>query len=313
MYERLHAKQPSHIQALEYALEAECDAYLANDWDGLPIAAQAAARHHAKVVFDAHEYGPLEYENRSDWWLYEPMIRYLLLKYAPAIDASMTVAPAIADRYREEFGLDPIVLLNAPERVPLPPQITDDGNIRLIHHGLAAEIRRPKHMIDTIALCDQRYSLHFMLMPTPYIEQLRKYAEQIARGRVFFHDHVPPDRIVTEIAAYDAGFCYIAPTNYNYLVCLPNKFFDYIMAGLAVCTGPSPCMAEVVRQYKCGCVFPSFDPHDMAATLNRIDFSQWASMRQAAREASEVLNAKNEMQKLVEIFQGLLGIDQGPS
>ena len=99
-------------------------------------------------------------------------------------------------------------------------------------------------MVETLALCDARYTLHFMFMPSPYIQTLKQLGAERVPGRVFFHDAVAPEEIVPTIAEYDIGFNFIAPTNYNYLVCLPNKFFESINAGLAILTGPSPAMAQ---------------------------------------------------------------------
>jgi glycosyltransferase involved in cell wall biosynthesis len=102
------------------------------------------------------------------------------------------------------------------------------------------------------------------------------------------------------------GFCFVAPTNYNNVICLPNKFFDFIAAGLPVCIGPSPSMAEIARSYGFGCVAPSFEPKDIAAALNRLDAAQLLEMRAAARRAAAEINAEREMGKLLEIYERLL-------
>ncbi len=291
--------------ALQGKLARRFDAYHANDWNTLPVAAAAAQRHHAKLVVDLHEYAPLEFENLRDWWLFEPLIRSVLQRYATDADALMTVAAVIAERYRHELGLDPLVVLNAPEYISPPLKQLDPHNIRLVHHGVAYQIRKPEVMIQTIALCESRYTLHFMLVPAPYIEALKKLAAEIAPGRVFFHDAVAPEKIVSTIAQFDVGFNFIAPTNYNYRVCLPNKFFESLMAGLAICTGPSPSMVEMVEQYGCGVVAPSFEPQALAAVLNQTSAEQWAVMQQAARAAAKELNAAHEMQKVVDLYERL--------
>jgi glycosyltransferase involved in cell wall biosynthesis len=217
----------------------------------------------------------------------------------------MTVAEAIAERYRQELGLNPLVVMNAPQAVPVPTKTFNPQCIRLVHHGVAFAIRKPAVMIETLALCDARYTLHFMLMPSPYVEELKQIAAARAPGRVFFYDAVAPEQIVPTIADYDIGFNFIAPTNYNYLVCLPNKFFESINAGLAICTGPSPAMAEIVQKYGCGVVAPSFEPQDLAAVLNQTTAEQWIAMQQAAREAAKELNATHEMAKVVQLYARL--------
>lgn len=304
-YERWYWSKQHNRQAFEYAIKTHCDALLANNWDVLPVAVEAATRTGARVVFDSHEYAPLEFENRRYWkLLFRPAIVYFMKKYALQVDASVTVAPVISERYKKEFGLNAIVILNAPKNRSLATRMPDFDHIRLVHHGVAIRNRKLEKLIETLALCDRRFSLHMILVDNDpgYIEELRKLANDLTPGRVMFHKPIPPEEIVIKISEYDIGFCFIAPTNFNYLISLPNKFFDYIMAGLAVCIGPSPSMAEMVHRYGLGWVGPSFEPQDLADTLNRITNVQLVEKRLCSREASKQISAEKEMKKLNEIF-----------
>jgi hypothetical protein len=138
-----------------------------------------------------------------------------------------------------------------------------------------------------------------------YLRKLKKLAGKLAPGRVIFHDPVSPDETVRRISEYDIGFCLIAPANFNYLISLPNKFFDYVMAGLVVCVGPSTSMAQMVHQYGFGCVAPSFDPHHVAETLNGLTTDELSRMRSASRKAAKKINAEREMKKLVDLYDQL--------
>lgn len=306
-------RQPIMRDALAKAVASRCDAFHANDWNALPVAAEAARRLGARLIFDAHEYAPLEFENRALWrLLYAPVAAHLLHHYAPRADASTTVASAIADRYRREFGFAPEVVLNAPDAVPLPDKaVGDSEEVRMIHHGAAIPDRRLEEMIKALALCDRRFSLHLMLTgnDAAYVGALKRAADALAPGRVQFHEPVAPAEIVRRVSEYDLGFCFIAPTNYNYLVSLPNKFFDFIAAGLPVCIGPSPSMAEVVRRYGCGVIAESFEPRDLAAALNGLSRERLSEMTKAARAAALEINAAREMGKLLEIYGRVLPWD----
>jgi glycosyltransferase involved in cell wall biosynthesis len=111
----------------------------------------------------------------------------------------------------------------------------------------------------------------------------------------------------SKITRFDVGIHPIVPTSYNNLIALPNKFFEFIAAGLAVCIGPSPSMAEIVREYHCGVIAPSFEAADIAEVLNRTTAAQWDEMKQASLLASQELNADHEMKKLLDIYQNLFG------
>jgi len=309
-YDHWYRVNSAHVNALKHACEIRHDVYQADEHDALPAAAEAARRHGAKLVYDAHEYAPALGEHSWSWkFLYRPKIEYVFRKYLPQVNASMTVASAIAERFKQEYALDPIVVLNTPERVTgIQSKNFDPDHIQLIHHGAAIRHRRLETMIEALVYCDQRYTLNFMLIDNDpdYVLQLKRLAERLSPGRVTFHTSVSPDEVVQRVSKYDVGFYSLSPLNFNQLVALPNKFFDYIMAGLPVCIGPSLSMAEIVRQYGCGVIAESFTPIDLATALNRTSAEQWVAMREAAKLASEHLNAENEMKKMLTLYETMI-------
>jgi glycosyltransferase involved in cell wall biosynthesis len=310
LYEIWYWRTKYRLKTLRCATQSECHAFHANDWEALPVAAIAAQNTNAKLVFDAHEYAPLELENRWYWKpFFKPAITYFIKKYSPTITASVTVVSAISERYKKEFGLSAKVILNAPEREYLTIKHPQFNKIRLIHHGGTIRDRKLENLIETLAFCDERFSLNLLLLNNDanYLNELKRFAGRRAPGRVLFHDAVLPDEIVRRISEYDMGLCLIAPTNFNYLISLPNKFFDYIIAGLAVCVGPSPSMVEMIKRYGFGCVAASFEPRQVADTLNRLTAKDLLRMRSASREAAKKINAQTEMKKLIDLYNQLFG------
>ena len=59
-YEVWYWLQIQNSEAWQYAINTRCNAYHANDWEMLPIAAAASKRNKAKLVLDLHEYAPLK-------------------------------------------------------------------------------------------------------------------------------------------------------------------------------------------------------------------------------------------------------------
>ena len=286
----------------------EADLYIVNDWSALPAVAVSAPAT-ARVVFDAHEFAPLEWEHSAMFrWRDAPMIRHVLKTYGRRCDATVTVCQPIADRYAREYGFAPIVVRNVPALVDIPaPRARGDGFVRLVHHGGAVPARRLELMIHAVAAAEPRFTLTFMLVGDgAYIADLRRLAEQHAPGRVFFVDPVPPTAIAARIAEFDMGLFLLETRIYNYEVALPNKLFDFIMGGLAVCVGPSPTMAELVSEYGCGVVTPSLRPDDVARTLASIDEVALTRMRAAAVRARHELNAGREMTKVTQLVRSLL-------
>ncbi len=309
-YETWYWDKANHRLAYEWLLQSKAQAIHANEWNALPLAAKAAHQTGACLVADLHEYSPLEGEDRWYWRvLYQPAINYILRRYMPYASASITVNETIAAKYASEYGFRPMVVMNVPRCTHLPNfKPTDPAHIRLIHHGMAVRDRQLELMIQTIASADSRYTLHFMLLGDEvYIARLQALAQRLAPERVFFHPPVSPAEIVPRLAEFDLGF-YPLPFshNFNNSVALPNKFFDFITAGLAVCLGPSPEMARLTQQFGFGVVAPTLEPQAIANRLNHLTAPEIDGMKLKAIEARKILNADTELGKLTNVYAQLL-------
>ena len=307
VYDLYHRARPLYRQTLALLLDSGADAIHANDLSALPVCAEAARRLGAKLIFDAHEYAPLEQETPKFRRLETPYRTYLLHRYARAANASITVCSPIAQRYAKEFGFHPIVVMNAPTPTFPPDHPVDAARIRLVHHGVFQPERGLDHMVKAVALTSHRYELHFFLTgDSVQISRFRQQSEELAPERVIFHDAVPVRELVPRLAEYDMGFAVIMPSSYNFLMMLPNKFFDFVMAGLAIITGPSPAMVELAVQYGFGKVASTFEPEDVAEVLEALSVEEIIAMRQSARVARNSLQADVEMRKLTDLYQQLL-------
>jgi hypothetical protein len=124
--DRWFATQPGFALALAAARAERCDVYLANDWTTLPVAGAGAEAHGGQLVFDAHEYAPLEWEGRAAWrLLHAPLVRRTLRRYAPRCAGSVTVSPPIAERYEREYGLRAVLVRTrrgASRTCPITPR-----------------------------------------------------------------------------------------------------------------------------------------------------------------------------------------------
>lgn len=312
VYDRVFWRPEVRRRALDAVIAAGCDTIHANDWDGLPVGVAAAEATGARVVYDAHEYAPLEWANRARWrWTQAPMRRRLLSVYAPRVHGSVTVSPPIAVRLAREYGLDPLVVLNAPEPgepVAGPPA---DGALRLVHHGGASPERELDRMIHAVGRCGDRVTLDFFLVGTDdpalrrYVDGLRTLADTVAPGRISFRDPVGALEITRALARYHAGIYLLPQTNYNHRAALPNKLFDFIAAGLAVVVGPTEAMAALVREHGCGLVAPSNEPDDVATVLGALDAVTIDRLQAASRRAAVLLGAARQHAPLVELHERL--------
>ena len=274
------------------------DLVVANDVSALPVGLAVAKG--APLLLDAHEYTPREFEDRWRWRVFfQRYYTYLCRSYLPRTAAMTTVCEGIAMEYRR-FGVQPGVLLNCPAPQDLPVRPVNPQRIRLIHHGIAATSRRMELTLELMQYLDERFTLDLMLMNSEpaYMRKLREHAARDSRIR--FRDPVPMQEIAATIAEYDIGVFLLPPVNFNYHFALPNKFFEFVQARLAVAIGPSPEMARIVRQYGFGVVADNFDPRELARRLMALERADIEAMKRCSDAASRELNAEH----VAEAFRG---------
>lgn len=282
--------------------------FIANDLDTLPLAINLARRCNAKVFFDAHEYAPLEFDNRWFWkYLHQPFREYLCRQYLGNLDAMTTVCDGIAEKYKKEYQVHPEVVLNSPhyQNISYKP-VFNPNKIKLIHHGSASSERQLEKMIQIIPYLDNRFEMHFMLLGNPqYIQKLKSLARNIAPSRVFFHDAVPIEMICSKLSEYDVGIYLLQPLGFNYTYAMPNKLFEFIMSGLCVAIAPSIEMQKIVQHYNCGVVAKDFHPESLASAINSLSVEDINTKKLASLEAAKSLNAEIEGQKIQNIISRL--------
>lgn len=309
-YERWYWQRSDRQSMFKLLNELSPQLIHANDWNTLPIAARIAHDKKAIFVADLHEYSPLQYQTYSYHGLFfNPMAHYFIRTYAIHAAASVTVSQSIAHKYEQVYNLHPHVVMNTPAYCPdIIFKPLDNQYVNLVHHGAAVPARQLDLLIKTLALTDSRYKLHFLLINpnSKYVSQLKLLAQQIAPERVIFHPAVKPHEIVNRIAGFDMGFYLLPPTCFNQAAALPNKFFDFISAGLAVCIGPSSEMANLTRKFGFGVVTPDFTPESAADTLNALTTTDINHMKQRAIDSRKTLSADIEMSELVNLYADLV-------
>lgn len=288
--------------ALEMLRSREFDLVISNDIAALPLALHLARE--APVLLDAHEYSPREFDDKWAWRLLFGRYHHdLCQRYLPRLGGMVTVCQGIADEYAREYGVASEVVHNAPPHQRLRPSKTEHGRVRMVHHGATIRSRQLEGMIDVMKYLDNRFTLDFMLMENDprYLQELRDRAASDSRIR--FLQPVPMTEICRALNDYDMGIFLLPPVNFNYAHALPNKFFEFIQARLAVAIGPSPEMASIAEEYGLGVVAKSFDPADLAKALSRISEADLVRYKLAADIAAESLNDNSGSQVLLRMVE----------
>jgi glycosyltransferase involved in cell wall biosynthesis len=156
-----------------------------------------------------------------------------------------TSSDAIASAYLTRDGIRPAVITNTfplPVRPPDPARV-DPSRLRV--YWFSQTIGPGRGLEDAIlALGRAGISAHLALrgrsMPG-YLEALRSLAaSQAPRVELVHLPPAPPDAMVDCARGYDVGLALEQMTPVNRQICLTNKAFTYILAGVAVAITNTP-------------------------------------------------------------------------
>lgn len=134
--------------------------------------------------------------------------------------------------------------------------------------------------------------------------QLRAKKEQLTN--IIFHDPVDKKRLSNLFASADLGLQILANIPEFYYGTSPNKFFDYIAAGLPVLTNYPGWVADIIKEYNCGIVIPPENSEEFANALERFHIDKTKVNRMsinAKKLAKDKFDLKDLSNDLVVIFE----------
>lgn len=299
LFESFHAA----AQALPAA-----ELYIANDWPMLPIAAELARGVGAVYVYDSHELATAEYADSRKWRLVNlPYVRAVESRYIVGAAATLAVSQGIAEALQRLYGLaeQPVVIRNLPSFRDVARHPVDPQRISVLYHGVVTPGRGLEALVGSVSTWRPEFRLTIRGPASPdYGAHLRRLAAAGGSdGRIEFAPAVAPDKLVDEAAKADIGVHSLPGDTANATLALPNKFFEYVMAGLALCIADLPEMAALVRRFDLGRLIKASEAEAIAASINGFEFPEIEKYRANALRAARELNWQEESRHLVEICE----------
>jgi len=124
--------------------------------------------------------------------------------------------------------------------------------------------------------------------------ELERLAAELG-SRITIHPPVEQSELVGVLNQYDAGIHVLAPTCTNNKLALPNKFFDFVQARLAIVTGPTAAMVEVLEKYSLGTVTGGFEQEEITRTINELTPEKVREYKARADASAEALGAERQI------------------
>jgi glycosyltransferase involved in cell wall biosynthesis len=219
-----------------------------------------------------------------------------------------TRAEYIVRRYGIPF---PTLIHNVPEMLEVKQGwdlhqrlgIPADRRI-LLYQGSIQELRGIEESIEAVTLLERcvlviiGYGYH-----RPALEDV--VHRRGLDDRVRFFGPISNDELLYYTTSADVGLCVIRGQSLSYRWSMPNKLFEYMMAGIPVVASDFEEMGRVVREEGVGTVCDPDDPQSIAAAVRAIidDPDAEARFRAATRVAITRYNWDHEEQKLLALYR----------
>jgi glycosyltransferase involved in cell wall biosynthesis len=312
------------------ARNASAQVYHAHDLDTLPAAAALAKQHSARYVFDTHELyidqldlgaaaAQLGWASRTKQKLVQKNYARLERNLIRRTSAVITVSGAVADELVKRYGIArPTPILNTPPYRDLSSgstylrhhlKLPDDRRIVLYQGGVQPE-RGLLELVQALALLPPEQVLVFLGFNLGnYQETIRREIDRLnLQSRVYLLDALPREQLLDATASADVGIQLLAGLNLNHRLTLPNKLFEYMMAGLPFISTDWPEVGRVVRQTGAGIAIAGITPEAIAAAIRQVltDPTAYAMMRSAGLAAARAeFNWEQQGAMLVKLYADL--------
>lgn len=290
--------------------ELRADLVIAHDYHTSDIGYAIAKHYGATFSIDVHEYAREQYSNDPEWVKWQrPTIIAIQDAYLRHSDVTTVVCKGIADLLVKETPLKtpPVVIRNVPFKNTQPFRETSE-HITVLYHGDLSMPRDIHIAIASVPLWRPEFRL--LLRGSghaDYVASLHKQIEQLGlQDRVSIVPPVSFEQIVAKANESDIGFFSYTSYSPQIQFALPNKIFEYIMAGLAVCITDLTEVGRIVNHYHNGYLIKQHSPEGIAAAINRFDRETIDDFKRASIAASEELHWELERTQLLQAYRSVM-------
>lgn len=281
--------------AKKYLKTCSCKVAFASDFYSLYVGRILKKKYNSKLIYDSREIysalGPL---------FQSPLKQKILIslerKWLNDVNQIVVSAPKDADYIRDFYklkqsfevilNLPPFKEINNTNLIRAKYQIPQNKKI-LIYQGMLLPGRGLIPLISALNFLPDFYICIFG--EGPIKAQLKELAISLnIEKRVIFVGNVNYDELHNWTCSADIGICFIEPISVSYQYALPNKLFEYCMAGIPTLASNLFAIQEIIDNNQIGKAIPlDSSPREIAVAvqeiLNNINYYK-EQTRSAARK-----------------------------
>lgn len=272
-YMKLRSMVLTNLEMYRAGQHLRADVIHANDLNSLLAGLMLKRRHGAKLVYDAHEIYPEQFpthERTEIWHGFFTALEDVLIREA---DGRMTVCDSLGTYFQNRYATKPFLTVRNVPSIRFQPSesiLLRRSSPRVaLYHGMFFKNRG----LENVVLSARHLrSGRIILRGLGYHEaELRRLASAPeVRDRVTIAPAVPVDELVATASECDIGLNPFPSACLNTEYALPNKHFEYMMAGLAVASSDLVELRRLTQELSNGALFPSIEPEAIAETLEAL-------------------------------------------
>lgn len=299
-----------NIRLFLFLLFRRADMLISNDLDTLLPNYLVSRIKNTPLVYDSHEYFtevPELVNRKKVQSVWKSIERWIFPKLTDVI----TVNDSIAQLFEDDYGKRPAVVRNIPRsrnlivvssRVLLG--LTEDKPILLVQGSGINVDRGVEELIEAMPMIDEAILL--IIGGGDVIDKLKQMSKDLGvSNRIIFKPRMPYAEMMKFTLVADLGLTLDKSTNLNYKFSLPNKLFDYILAGVPVLSSSLPEIEKIITKYNIGDFIQKHDPKHIANKINqilkdRIKLDEW---KNNCSFAAQELTWENEEIVLKNIYR----------
>lgn len=268
------------MSSLRAAAVAEpADLYIAHYVPALPAAAAAAGRHGALLGYDAEDFHSGEGQGGPAEDFRMEMVQRIEETFLPSCRHLTAASPLIAREYAARYGVvEPVSVLNVFPLAMAPataqPATAPDGTLRAYWFSQTIGLDRGlQPFIHAMARAEARVTLDVRGSNRwGHGDALLALARDLGvADRVRILGMEAPGEMVRLAAHYDLGLSLEAGVTQSRRLCLTNKIFTYLLAGVPVMMSDTPAQLDLGAQLAAaGSMVSLADPLAIATSLDRL-------------------------------------------
>ena len=286
------------------------DLVLCHDYFTVDVALAVGHKFAVPVSVDCHEYALGQHPENGRWmnW-YRPVVKLLQDDWFCRVDGVTTVCSGIAQQIMEEHELRrPVsVVRSVPFFAPMQYRPTGDI-ITVLYHGEIFPTRALHIAVRSIRLWRPEFRLVLRGYSDPaYVDRLLQIAEETGvSDRLTIEPPVVFNQIIPTANLADIGYFVHLDSGLQRRFALPNKFFEYVMAGLALVVSDLPEMAYHIREHKLGELVPRCDEESIATVINSFDRDKINRLKLNSLYAANELCWDQERERMLSLYEKFL-------